>query len=836
MSAPLYFLPWLRRGLGLELGERDTGQDQLPRGAPVSVYVDIDDERAVATLALRPPDHATGIDAAQIIRRYPQPNTVDAEYGYFPLIELSAPDLPWVLTPAVANEAADDTTSTGRLRPWVVLVCVEEATADLVAASADRPARLIVPVGQLPDLAESHAWVHVQSIVPADEVVDSLSTPGTVVARLVCPRRLVAGTTYRAALVLAFAADGDLLEPAWNAAAGDAELTVYDTWTFTTGEAGSFEELCRRLGPIADEELELGLHTMDVTDLGSVDPWPTANRVTVDYTGALCDAEISPAALGSLKDEFDVAVIGLLDQACHRVDLDPDEPDPVVTPPFFGSLQAEADEIPSSGWLRQLNLVPNRRAAAGLGAEIVRVHQERFMAEAWRQAGAIREANRELSATRLQAEIGRTWKHRANRLAYLQRVAVLRSQLTFVRDEANQAPRRLLEQSTIPDALVSPAYLRAARPGAVVATAAATRGREPSTWREAVATSFGSAAARREMAFGVVGVPRGTLLDDKRALSAALAADDLELAEVAALTVTGIRPLTAARSRLEARIPILSELLSETESDLPSRIRWGPAIDEALMWSLVELSAELLMPGVGQFPQNSVRVVETDPAYVASLLAGANHEMSRELLWREFPADIRSTTFRRFWDRPDVTDRDIIPIAEWPDSSLLGDLGAAGSESVVLLVRGDLVMHYPSVRFLLVEPTTKVASLPSFSGWIAPDVRFVGFDVESASAVTAPGSRWKVVIEEQPSEPRFGLDTDPTPADLADWSDLAWEHLNAQADDAPHLIVGAAGFPSNHQAPGEATWGLNSAHMARVTYQAPFRMTFRVVDLVGEAE
>ena len=715
MSAPLYFLPWLRRGLGLELGEPDTGQATLVRGAPVPVYVELDGEQADATLSLRPPDHATGIDASQIIRRYPQPNAIDAEYGYFPLIELSAPDLPWVLTPAVENA------STGRLRPWVVLVCVEDASAELVAASADRPARLFAPADQLPDLAESYAWVHVQSIAPADGLIESLSAPGTVVARVVCPRRLEPGIRYRAALVLAFDADGDQLRPAWDAASASPELTVYDTWTFTTGEAGSFEELCRRLGPVADETLELGLHTMDVTELGSVDPWPPGTeRVTVDYTGALCDAEISPHGLGSLNDEFNAAVTDLLEQGTQRVELALSDPDPVVTPPLYGSFAADTNEIPASGWLRALNLTPNRRAAAGLGAETVRIHQERFMAAAWRQAGAIREANRELSTTRLQAEIGRTWRHRANQLDDLQRVGVLRAQLTFARDEANQPPRRLLQQSTIPDALVSPAYLRVTRPGAVVASAAATRGREESNWSVSVAASFGRAATRRAMGFGVVGVPDGTALDGTRAIVVP-APDELELSDVAALTATGIRPLASARTRLAARIPVLGDLLAGTpDSELPTRVRWGPTIDEALVWSLVALSPELLMPGVGAFPQNSVRVVEGNSAFVASLLAGANHEMSRELLWREFPADMGSTTFHRFWDRPDVSDRDIDAMAAWPETSTLNDLGAAGGESVVLLVRGDLVMHYPSVRFLLVDPVTKVASLPSFSGWIPP--------------------------------------------------------------------------------------------------------------------
>lgn len=206
--------------------------------------------------------------------------------------------------------------------------------------------------------------------------------------------------------------------------------------------------------------------------------------------------------------------------------------------------------------------------------------------------------------------------------------------------------------------------------------------------------------------------------------------------------------------------------------------------------------------------------------------------MSRELLWREFPADMGSTTFHRFWDRPDTAQRDIDPMADWVDSATLAKLGAAGGESVVLLIRGDLVMHYPTVRVLLVDPDTEIASLPSFSGWIPPDVRFVAFDVDDPGAVTAADSRWKVVLEEQPCEPRFGLDTGDGTEDLAQWSDLTWEHLTAQGD-APHLVVGSHGFPANQPEPAGATWGLNSAHMARAVYQAPFRRLFRVIDLVG---
>ena len=128
---------------------------------------------------------------------------------------------------------------------------------------------------------------------------------------------------------------------------------------------------------------------------------------------------------------------------------------------------------------------------------------------------------------------------------------------------------------------------------------------------------------------------------------------------------------------------------------------------------------------------------------MASLLAGANHEMSRELLWREFPADLRATTFRRFWDRPDVSNRDIQPISDWTHRTGSTTLGAPAGTASCCSSEGDLVMHYPSVRILLSTHPKGKESLPTFGGWIPPDVRFAAFDVvrPTRSRMPARGGR-----------------------------------------------------------------------------------------------
>jgi hypothetical protein len=847
MGDELYFLPWLRRGLGLTLTNRDPANGPLPRDAPIPAWVQIEGEAEPidAPLALRPADHATAIDLAQIVRRTPTPSSADAEWGYFPLADLSAPDLPWVLSPATPDEAPGDRTSTGRLRPWLVLVCVEEEAATFAAGSDGRPARLVAPTTQLPDLAESYAWAHVQSAFQPSAVVGTLATePAATVARLVCPRRLAPNTSYRAALVAAFKAVSDNLEPAWSADDETAELVVYDSWTFRTSDAASFEELCHRLGPVPDTDFIVGVQQTDLTDLGSIEPWPAGTGTgTVDYRGALWDADVRPDNLGPLADDFANPLRKMLDRNELHPTIQPDDPDPVVAPPFYGSYASGADHVPVFGWMPALNLAPAPRMAAGLGAEVVRRNQERFMALAWQQAGQIREASRELSFTRLQGEVGATWKRRIDRLDAHERVAVTRDQLTFIRDDLGHAPRALLRDSSFPNALVSPVYQRIIRPGFVTSKAGARRNPEHPSWHGSMGTTFGSPRSRRVTGFGKTVRPHGLRLADPRhhAEPAANtdvdtdAAGDFSLSSTATLASEVIAPTAAGLARLTARIPALAEAVDGSEApDTPTRVTMGPAIDEALMWSVVEMSPELLLPGVETFPNNAVRMVEANSAYVASFMAGANHEMIRELLWREFPADLASTTFRRFWDRPDRTLTDIDPIADWPRLKLLEQLGRAGGESVVLLVRGDLVRHYPTVRVLLIDPTTNVGQLPAFGGWIPPDVRFMGFDVADADAVTAAGSQWQVAFEEHPTEARFGLDTIPdgeeVPA-LDSWDQLSWQQLIGQ-DDATHLMIGEE-FPSTSAPPDGAIWGLNSAHMARVTYQRRYRQVFFVRDLIG---
>ena len=173
------------------------------------------------------------------------------------------------------------------------------------------------------------------------------------------------------------------------------------------------------------------------------------------------------------------------------------------------------------------------------------------------------------------------------------------------------------------------------------------------------------------------------------------------------------------------------------------------------------------------------RLLETNPKFVESFLVGLNAEMSRELLWRNYPTDQRGTYFRQFWDTSAGSDQpDIEAINQWGDRKL-GENAGAG-EQLVLLIRGELLRRYPNSVIYAVAAVREGDQLelssdpakeshPLFRGTLKPDVTFLGFALTDKEAIAEPG--WFFVIQEQPTEPRFGMDVanfDETAAWLRD--------------------------------------------------------------------
>lgn len=94
-----------------------------------------------------------------------------------------------------------------------------------------------------------------------------------------------------------------------------------------------------------------------------------------------------------------------------------------------------------------------------------------------------------------------------------------------------------------------------------------------------------------------------------------------------------------------------------------------PEFDIPVVDYLSQISTDFLLPGINKLEDDSVFVFETNSDFIESYMLGLNHEMARELLWREFPTDMQGTYFNQFWDRKDAPNssskNDIKPLHTW---------------------------------------------------------------------------------------------------------------------------------------------------------------------------
>lgn len=287
-----------------------------------------------------------------------------------------------------------------------------------------------------------------------------------------------------------------------------------------------------------------------------------------------------------------------------------------------------------------------------------------------------------------------------------------------------------------------------------------------------------------------------------------------------------------------------------------------PMFPQPMYEALRDLSQDYLFPGLEHVPPNTVQLLQTNAKFIESFMVGLNTEMSRELLWRDYPTDQRGTYFQQFWDTVSAPPRpDIPPIHTWGERALGTTAIGAGGDKLVLLIRGELLRRYPGTVIYAVKavknesggrdfptgqkgnptdppPPAPVVSHPIFRGMLEPDVTFVGFELTPAEVVAGLG--WYFVLQQQPTEPRFGLDDDPfgegeggVIPELKTWRALNWAHLAPSAEQLKALShVSVAKTQLAPTTPDKGSWGRNSAHMAYITKQLPARVAIHATELI----
>jgi hypothetical protein len=109
-------------------------------------------------------------------------------------------------------------------------------------------------------------------------------------------------------------------------------------------------------------------------------------------------------------------------------------------------------------------------------------------------------------------------------------------------------------------------------------------------------------------------------------------------------------------------------------------------------------------------------------------------------------------------------------------------------------VRGELLRRYPNTLVYAVKAQRAGGQRqlgteerhPVFRGTLKPDVTFFGFELTADDARGSTGrfgpAGWFFVLQEQPSEPRFGLDIAETfGGQPATWDAMSWGSLAADA-------------------------------------------------------
>ncbi|BCJ50650.1 hypothetical protein Asp14428_21250 [Actinoplanes sp. NBRC 14428] len=434
------FVPWFRRGAAADITVADdltataTGRATMPvrvrlryvpaAGGPAQPLPPVE-----RTVELVGPGDVRALLPDAVLRLHPPENTRDAVPGELAFAEFYDEDLPWRFTPARAAETATGAGPATRLRPWLALLVLTDDEHS-VAPRPDGTAVLTVhPAAELPPVLESWAWAHAQLTGgfadPDAAGAEADTRPDSAVARLLSPRRLLADTAYTGFLVPAFetgrlaglgldTATTPAQQASWGAGQADRRFPVYRSWRFRTGAGGGFEALCRGLtGRPAGPGFGKRPVVLDLDGHGLPDP---AVAGTPLLEGALRPPDFSRTPYPDFPGTALVAGLeSLVDLGADL--LDPGTPapaDPIIAPPGYGRLHAgvgrvsDVDDAGESGWVRELNLDPRNRAAAGLGAQVVRDRQEEFMARAWQQVGRLRDANQRLREAELALVVSRS--------------------------------------------------------------------------------------------------------------------------------------------------------------------------------------------------------------------------------------------------------------------------------------------------------------------------------------------------------------------------------------------------------------------------------------------
>ncbi len=694
-----YYIPHLRTGMAARVAT--SSQKEKRTSIKVSLDAKAGNQKETASLdiALYGPGDVLGFQQKAILRIQPVHNIGNFDASKVPFLEFAEPDFLWRYSTLKVK---------GNWVPWISLIVLKNKDGEeegefalLPRTNPNLPPRVKLSAdAKLPDLKEAWRWAHIhvngEEGTNEERIKNILKTqPHLAVARLMCARRLKPRTKYTALVVPTYLlgveaglgldietseTEGKTL--AWSSPTAGKGMTIpyYYKWEFRTGTRGDFESLIKQLTPRT--LTGVGLKEVDCSQLG----YGLQAEDKMQFEGALRSTDTGYQSWGydatATANETQEKLTEVLNS--HISDEVDNNGEPIlrVVPPIYGKwFQSEEGSDfnldKQNNWINELNLDFRHRYAAGLGVEFVKENQETLMQSAWQQLKEIKKVNRALNVGKFGRAISSCMYKRLNGLSaekLLQFGLPLQSKLRAENtDETSQYKRQKTNKPTIHAQLknsemtdnVSQIKLRKYlvrkfdKKAIPTTSIHQNRQRFQSVLKEDIVTSKF--------------VPKGS---DNRGNKEnpdpiiayrARGFDEMEqsIEALGNQIKKNINPSFTIEKRLcrkidhirhwERRNSIKEEepqtrSLNTIPKDPLRPVMWYPEFHSPMYRYLRDKGQHLLLPGLGEVPENTVAVLVTNPRFIESFMLGLNHEFAAELRWREYPTDMRGTYFRKFWD------------------------------------------------------------------------------------------------------------------------------------------------------------------------------------------
>ena len=377
--------------------------------------------------------------------------------------------------------------------------------------------------------------------------------------------------------------------------------------------------------------------------------------------------------------------------------------DPVIAPPLYArwhALRSKADRYNNPNlWLNELNLDPRYRVAASLGGDYIRKNQELLMDEAWDQVGDVLEANRKAALAQLALATSQAMHARHIASQPIEQLLPMTSSVHAKIKTGTITLQQNMNNSSLPESATSSTFRKISRPTGVLVKRLDPSMNQPANnpVGKMIQGSLAPAAAKQSpgaMAATFQMNSLNTAISNVQAVANPAAVPyNISLpagpvpspnATVSTNFYNSFTPFTgvfdavnwqpsSGQPNLTTTANIVSDGINPavthvnnfykglTSNNIPYvpptpgaivPVMAAPLFVLPMYESVKDLGTDFLIPNLNLIPQNSITILESNQKFIEAFLAGANYEMGRELLWREYPTDQRGTYFLREF-RPD---------------------------------------------------------------------------------------------------------------------------------------------------------------------------------------